>query len=83
MAVAAVESADRTILATVMEDVKHAFHASDTQLGVLTSAYAVVAALSVVPSASLTDRAKGELIAFKPSRGRWPWRGPARRPRTR
>ena len=58
MAVAAVEAADRTILATVMEDVKKAFHVTDTQLGVLTSAFAVVAALSVVPFGVLADRVK-------------------------
>src|SRR5206468_6537382 len=56
MAVAAVEAADRTILSTVMEDVKRAFGVSDTQLGLLTGAYAVIAALSVLPFGILTDR---------------------------
>src|SRR3954469_1820594 len=70
MAVAAVEAADRTILSTVMEDVKHAFNVSDTQLGVLTSAYAVLAALSVLPCGILTDKvSRVKLIAI----GLIPW----------
>src|SRR3954447_12827167 len=70
MAVAAVEAADRTILSTVMEDVKRAFGVSDTQLGLLTGAYAVIAALSVLPFGILTDRvSRVKLIAI----GLLPW----------
>src|SRR3954452_22947535 len=70
MAVAAVEAADRTILSTVMEDVKRAFGVSDTQLGLLTGAYAVIAALSVLPFGILTDKvSRVKLIAI----GLIPW----------
>lgn len=55
MGVGAVDAADRTILATVFEDVKEAFGATDAQLGMLTAAYSVVAALSVIPFGWLAD----------------------------
>lgn len=54
--VGAIDAADRTILATVFEDIKRAFDVSDSQLGLLTAAYFVVAALSVIPFGWLADR---------------------------
>lgn len=56
MGVGAVDAADRTILATVFEDIKIAFDVSDSQLGLLTAAYSVVATLSVIPFGWLADR---------------------------
>ena len=55
MGVGAVDAADRTILATVFEDVRRAFDVSDAQLGLLTAAYSVVATLSVIPFGWLAD----------------------------
>src|SRR5688572_27498367 len=54
--VGAIDAADRTVLATVFEDVKNAFGVSDAQLGLLTAAYSVVATLSVIPFGWLADR---------------------------
>ena len=56
MAVGAVDAADRTILATVIEDIRRAFDVSDSQIGWLIGAYGVVAALSVLPFGWLADR---------------------------
>jgi predicted MFS family arabinose efflux permease len=70
MAVTIVDASDRTVLATVFEDVKRAFDISDGSLGVLSSAYALVAGLSIIPFGFLADRMhRVRLIAL----GFLPW----------
>lgn len=70
MVVTAIDASDRTLLPTVFEDVKRAFDISDTQLGVLTSAFLVVATFSAVPFGFLADRmSRVRLIAL----GFVPW----------
>ena len=56
MAVGAVDAADRTILATVSEDVRRSFDIGDDRLGLLFGAYAFVAALSALPFGFVADR---------------------------
>jgi MFS family permease len=56
MAVGAVDAADRTILATVSEDVRRAFDVGDDEIGLLFGAYALVAALSALPFGFIADR---------------------------
>ena len=56
MAVSAVDFADRSVLAAVLEDVKAEFGVSDTALGVLGGAYFGLATLSVIPCGILADR---------------------------
>lgn len=70
MAVSAVDSADRTILSTVFEDVKRTFDVGDGQLGLLVAAYSVVATISALPFGFAADRwNRVRLIAF----GFLPW----------
>jgi MFS family permease len=70
MAVNAVEAADRTILATVFDDVKRAFHVGDSALGLLVAAFSVVAMLGAIPVGFLADRwNRVRIIAF----GLVPW----------
>lgn len=54
--VGAVDASDRTILAAVFEDVRRAFDVSDSQLGLLVSAYSVVATISLIPFGWAADR---------------------------
>lgn len=56
MGVAAIESADRTILATVFEDVKLEFGVGDSALGLLVAAYSIVGTLAAIPMGFLADR---------------------------
>ncbi|MGQ0824245.1 MAG: MFS transporter [Actinomycetota bacterium] len=56
MAVGAVDAADRTILATVSEDVRLAFDVGDDEIGLLLGAYALVAAVSALPFGFIADR---------------------------
>lgn len=56
LGVGAIDAADRTILAAVFEDVKRAFDVSDFQLGLLVSAYSVVATISLIPFGWAADR---------------------------
>jgi MFS family permease len=70
MGVAAVESADRTILATVFEDVKRAFGVGDSKLGVLVAAYSIVGTIATIPMGFVSDRwNRVRLIVF----GLVPW----------
>jgi MFS family permease len=56
MAVTAIEQADRTILATVFDDVKRTFHVGDGKLGVLVAAFSVVGTIATLPMGFVVDR---------------------------
>ena len=70
MVATTIDGFDRSLLSTVLEDVRRAFDLNDGQLGLLTGAYSVLAAISVLPFGILTDRVRrASLVAF----GFVPW----------
>ena len=62
VAVSIVDNTDRTVLSTAFEDIKRAFGISDADLGLLTGAYSLVAALSVIPFGFLADRTRRTVL---------------------
>lgn len=70
LGVGVIDGAGNTVLNAVIEDIKLEFGVSDIQIGYLSAAYSVVAALSVLPFGYLADRFnRVRLIAF----GFLPW----------
>jgi MFS family permease len=57
-----IDGFDRSLFSTVLEDIRREFDLSDGQLGLLTGAYATVAAISVLPFGFLTDRMRRTLL---------------------
>lgn len=55
-AVYVLDRADRTVVGAVAPSLKHAFALSNTDIGLLGTAYTVISALATVPAGVLTDR---------------------------
>jgi predicted MFS family arabinose efflux permease len=58
LATVALDYADRSLVGGAAPTLKHAFAISNTQLGLLASAFSVVGAIATVPVGTLTDRVR-------------------------